>query len=240
MSGAGCTFVNGEYLLSGPLTVADFARSKRVVHYVRKIPDSSPEKDGGGKTFTIFLCTMSSGDKWWFLSEADEDQPGTDRDIDYYCHKSKAHEGSEPPRVGWITCKKSGIDPPPMIHPFGFMVPSFDRNTCTNEIGKELESIKDEITEWEKHYNQHNEQLKTVQAKILDAENLEIDVLQSRLDQLSRGKPLAKHDCVVCWERPREIVFQCGHQWCSTCAQSISNCPYCRKRIMQRIKLNGE
>jgi ubiquitin carboxyl-terminal hydrolase 9/24 len=42
---------------------------------------------------------MRSQQKWWFLSEADKDQPGTDRDIDYYQHKSKEHEETEPLRL---------------------------------------------------------------------------------------------------------------------------------------------
>ena len=40
---------------------------------------------------------MRSQQKWWFLSEADEEQPGTDRDIDYYQHKSKEDEELQPP-----------------------------------------------------------------------------------------------------------------------------------------------
>lgn len=104
---------------------------------------------------------------------------------------------------------------------------------------KELKIVKHEIVEWENCYNQQKDGLKKVQAEILKVENREIKVLQSKLDKLGGAKPLTKHDCVVCWERPREIVFQCGHQCCSTCAQSVSRCPYCRKRIVQRIKLYG-
>ena len=40
---------------------------------------------------------MLSHQKWWFLSEEDEEQPGTDRDIDYYQHKCKENEDKLPP-----------------------------------------------------------------------------------------------------------------------------------------------
>jgi ubiquitin carboxyl-terminal hydrolase 9/24 len=40
---------------------------------------------------------MRSQQKWWFLSEADEEQLGTDRDIDYYQYKSKEDEELQPP-----------------------------------------------------------------------------------------------------------------------------------------------
>ena len=49
------------------------------------------------KDLTLFRCTMRSQQKWWFLSEADEEQLGTDRDIDYYQYKSKEDEELQPP-----------------------------------------------------------------------------------------------------------------------------------------------
>ena len=50
-----------------------------------------------GKDLTLFRCTMRSQQKWWFLSEADEEQLGTDRDIDYYQYKSKEDKELQPP-----------------------------------------------------------------------------------------------------------------------------------------------
>jgi hypothetical protein len=34
--------------------------------------------------FTLSRCMTQSGRKWWFISIADTEQPGTDRDIDFY------------------------------------------------------------------------------------------------------------------------------------------------------------
>ncbi len=79
---------------------------------------------------------MRSGQKWWFLSEADEEQPGTDRDIDYYQHKSKAHEEQEPPSDNWITCR-TGIDPPPILRGEGLMVPPGEEyNTMEHQLAR--------------------------------------------------------------------------------------------------------
>jgi ubiquitin carboxyl-terminal hydrolase 9/24 len=133
--GAGCSFANGIYLYSGATTPDGYALGGSDVNYERIIPDDV--EDGGGKKLTLFRCTMRSQQKWWFLSEADEEQPGTDRDIDYYQHKSKEHEEIEPPRDGWITCRNAGIDPPPTLLKQGRMVPDGEEfNTLEHQLAK--------------------------------------------------------------------------------------------------------
>lgn len=135
-SGAGRTFTNGEYTFAGKLTPDGYFVPHTEVNYVRKIPET--EKDGGGKTLTLFRCTMRSQQKWWFLSEADEDQPGTDRDIDYYQHKSKEHEEREPPPDNWITCKSAGVDPAPTLRGEGLVVPP----------GEEFNTLEHQLARW--------------------------------------------------------------------------------------------
>eukprot|EP00594_Rhizosolenia_setigera_P000330 CAMPEP_0178947986 /NCGR_PEP_ID=MMETSP0789-20121207/5214_1 /TAXON_ID=3005 /ORGANISM="Rhizosolenia setigera, Strain CCMP 1694" /LENGTH=380 /DNA_ID=CAMNT_0020628287 /DNA_START=657 /DNA_END=1796 /DNA_ORIENTATION=+ len=136
VSGAGVAFVNGRYTYAGALTENGFYRDKNDLTYTQKIPTSVPGKDGGGKTLTLFRCTMRSHQKWWFLSEADEDQPGTDKDIDYYQHKSKTNEETEPPAYGWTTCKNS-TDPAPTLEPSGLMVPEGEEyNTLEHQLAK--------------------------------------------------------------------------------------------------------
>ncbi|KAL3923844.1 MAG: hypothetical protein SGILL_001410, partial [Bacillariaceae sp.] len=132
--GAGCPFVNGPYLYGGATTPDGYALIGSDVSYERKIPE---EEENGGKKLTLFRCTMRSQQKWWFLSEADEEQPGTDRDIDYYQHKSKEHEESEPPREGWLTCRNAGVDPPPKLNKRGRMVPDGEEfNTLEHQLAK--------------------------------------------------------------------------------------------------------
>jgi hypothetical protein len=83
---------NGKYDYAGTITsdgyAAKFAKvgDALTIRYVRQIPEGEEQ---GGHKLTLFRCTMRSHQKWWFLSEEDEEQPGTDRDIDYCQHKSK-------------------------------------------------------------------------------------------------------------------------------------------------------
>ena len=43
--------------------------------------------------------------------------------------------------------------------------------------------------------------------------------------------------CSICLERPRDLVFGCGHQSCSRCGEQLSACPFCRLPITAKIKL---
>jgi hypothetical protein len=132
---AGCTFVNGNFIFTGSTTPDGYAHRGVDISYERKIPEA--EEDGGGKKLTLFRCTMRSQQKWWFLSEADDEQPGTDRDIDYYQHKSKEHEETQPPPRGWITCRNAGLEPPPQLKAVGLMVPSGEEfNTLEHQLAK--------------------------------------------------------------------------------------------------------
>jgi len=44
-------------------------------------------------------------------------------------------------------------------------------------------------------------------------------------------------ECVMCFERKINCVFDCGHVSCFQCAQLITDCHICRKTIVNRIKL---
>lgn len=105
VEGAGTEFVNGEYVLS----------SRNGDDYIYKKPPSAPNQP----LLTLFKCTMRSKEKWWFISQADLDKPGTDKDIDYYLHKSNAEEDREPAVRGWTNNTQGinliGIYPPPSV-----------------------------------------------------------------------------------------------------------------------------
>jgi hypothetical protein len=136
VSDAGVTFVNGRYIFAGNLTGDGYAQKAMDIKYERRVPNN--EADGADKNLTLFRCQMRSQQKWWFLSEADEEQPGTDRDIDYYQHKSKEHEETLPPPSGWLTCRNAGIDPPPHLKSVGLMVPK----------GQELNTLEHQLAKW--------------------------------------------------------------------------------------------
>lgn len=133
VSNAGAEIVNGLYVFAGEVTEDGYAARGVETSYQREIP----QEDGSVKKLTLFRCTMRSQQKWWFLSEADEEQPGTDRDIDYYQHKSKEHEESEPPPTGWVTCRNAGVDPPPQLQSQDLLVPAGEENnTLEHQLAK--------------------------------------------------------------------------------------------------------
>ena len=45
---------------------------------------------------------MRSHQKWWYISEADEEEPGSNRDIDYYHRKLTDGPMLLPPTTGWL------------------------------------------------------------------------------------------------------------------------------------------
>jgi len=98
----------------------------------------------GDNTFTLFRCTMKSKQKWWFISIADLEKPGTDKDIDYYQHKSTPDQENEPPVFGWSTVAGAhcrGIDPPPCLTRLE-PLPVHDTN------GRAATSLVDSLLTW--------------------------------------------------------------------------------------------
>ena len=119
--------------LPGLVDVVGVPQQQQQPHMAVVVPAKT---DGAGKTITLFRCTMRSSHKWWFLSEADEDQPGTDKDVDYYQHKSKRDEEALPSHSGWLTCR-AGADPPPTIDAIGKLVPRGEEyNTLEHQLAK--------------------------------------------------------------------------------------------------------
>ena len=105
VEGAGSAFVNGEYVLC-PRVGDDF---------IYKKAPTAPNTP----LLTLFKCVMRSKEKWWFISQADLDKPGTDKDIDYYLHRSTAEEDKEPACKGWTHITQGinliGVVPPPTV-----------------------------------------------------------------------------------------------------------------------------
>ena len=143
VTGAGKKFVNGTYHFAAKLGTGGFVMQRSDLRYECTVPAS--QNGGKAKKITLFRCTMRSQQKWWFLSEADEADPGTDKDIDYYQHKSKKDQEEEPPSSGWTTCR-DGIDPAPFLESKGLMVPPGEEyNTMEHQLAKW--AIDNEIVE---------------------------------------------------------------------------------------------
>jgi len=43
--------------------------------------------------------------------------------------------------------------------------------------------------------------------------------------------------CPICMENKRDVAFLCGHRTCRVCAQSLRDCPICRRPIEKKITL---
>ena len=143
VSGAGNDKANGIFVYASQMTEDGYAKPSTDLKYELRLPETVSRADGTVKqrTLTVFRCTMRSQQKWWFLSEADEVQPGTDKDVDYYQHKSRKHEESMPPQSGWIACKSGGsqgIDPPPTLEPIGLVT----------ALGDEFNSLEHQLARW--------------------------------------------------------------------------------------------
>ncbi|KAF5728144.1 E3 ubiquitin-protein ligase RGLG2 isoform X1 [Tripterygium wilfordii] len=43
--------------------------------------------------------------------------------------------------------------------------------------------------------------------------------------------------CPICLTNGKDLAFSCGHMTCRECGSKVSNCPICRQRITERIRL---
>ena len=46
-----------------------------------------------------------------------------------------------------------------------------------------------------------------------------------------------QYTCTICMERPKTIVFLCGHGACAVCVETLRSCHMCRVPILQKINL---
>lgn len=108
VEGAGLSMVNGMYEVVPRSMEAD-------VWQYSKAPTQA-----GMPLLTLFRCNMrNTKAKWWFISHADIEKPGTDKDIDYYVHRSTPEDEREPPKNGWTQhhpgMALQGVPPAPKL-----------------------------------------------------------------------------------------------------------------------------
>jgi len=135
IEGAGSEVVNGTY------TAANAHPNDHLTDVLKYVKQAS--KAQNIPLLTLFRCTMRTKAKWWFLSQADIEKPGTDKDIDYYLHKSSMDEEREPPSRGWTRSNPGinliGIDPAPILKRGELILP----------VGKSKESYLDvKLLQW--------------------------------------------------------------------------------------------
>ncbi|CAM9514251.1 unnamed protein product, partial [Hapterophycus canaliculatus] len=133
VEGAGTLCCNGVYRVS-----PEVARNDDAPKYTYQ--------SKGGPLMTLFRCKMRTKAFWWFISEADATSPGTDKDVDYYQHKSNLSNDFMPWRTGWeaVSDAKSplrGVNPPPTVTPVpseGYLCPP----------GREHDTLEWELARW--------------------------------------------------------------------------------------------
>jgi ubiquitin C-terminal hydrolase len=125
VEGAGTDFANGVY-------VASTSKNPDADH----LQYSKVANQQGVPLLTLFRCTMrNTKAKWWFISQADLEKPGTDKDIDYYLQKSSHDDEREPPSLGW-TRNNSGMnlvggEPAPTLKRSNIILPKgFTKEMC--------------------------------------------------------------------------------------------------------------
>ncbi|CAF1052903.1 unnamed protein product [Didymodactylos carnosus] len=62
--------------------------------------------------------------------------------------------------------------------------------------------------------------------------NNKVKELESKIQKLEQ-----QHQCAICYEREKGIVFTCGHSTCRQCSEQIQTCHICRKPIRTRLPL---
>lgn len=103
--------------------------------------------------------------------------------------------------------------------------------------------VQEAISEWIKFKDQHTEQLHRVNSAFMDVQVRLRQILHEKLielDQLDdKIANVSNNECPICLQKPKRIVFQCGHQCCETCSPAIVQCHSCRAKITQRITMYG-
>jgi hypothetical protein len=110
---------------------------------------------------------------------------------------------------------------------------------------KNREDLRYSILKWEVYIRDSKKALHEVMEDISCMKQAEyqnrFDDLFERLERLGRrpdqlGQVSEERKCNICLEHEKEIIFQCGHQACSSCSLRIQHCHVCRSTIQQRIK----
>lgn len=107
------------------------------------------------------------------------------------------------------------------------------RNLMEVDLGNDLDDVEEE-----KQETSDFEKMEEALQKISDGDKggdvdtrrllQEFEALRRRFDDQLR--------CGICAERPKSVVFSCGHLSCHACSGKIDECHICRKPIAQRKK----
>ena len=112
------------------------------------------------------------------------------------------------------------------------------RDTAVAQCDKMARAIE----EWTEYRQKVERSLRKIETRAAAVKVRVGQALMEQLDSIRGGdspssSSHSNHDCIICEEHPKEIVFQCGHQCCDTCSSKLYKCHTCRQLISQRIRL---
>ena len=83
----------------------------------------------------------------------------------------------------------------------------------------------------------------TLQHAVRNTQRLAREVTSSELSQVKltlkhMERMLEDHKaCPLCMEHDKDMVLNCGHQFCEMCSTTLTDCPFCRKGVSMRLRL---
>ena len=165
-----------------------------------------------------------------FVDDDDEDEEKVDRP-DNFVGAEQLFEDADPPmsakapvkpppaKVADIICSLCDEEETPVkFHPCQHKVCCLD---CSIRL-KKCPKCKGLITKKEKWDGQEVELKSAVKYTDL-------------LERLHAQEETKK--CQICFEKPKNTVFGCGHFACQDCAKVLNSCHFCRKKIQVRTKV---
>ena len=105
-----------------------------------------------------------------------------------------------------------------------------------------MKKEQDEI--WQNLQRMQGNKLEGLTLKQLEALEEELfgamkRVTAKKAEAVVQEKEAEKKLCIICMEKPRDIVFvDCSHLCCcQACSDKVTNCPLCRKQVTSKLKV---
>lgn len=78
--------------------------------------------------------------------------------------------------------------------------------------------------------------LKNTQRVARETASSELSQMKSMLKQVEQMFEDHK-SCPLCMEHDKDMVLNCGHQFCEMCSGTLTECPFCRTAVSMRLKM---
>ncbi|KAF0980196.1 hypothetical protein FDP41_013410 [Naegleria fowleri] len=71
----------------------------------------------------------------------------------------------------------------------------------------------------------------------VERNKVEDQELSDAKEDTTNTQPIDDQECMICMEQHRDCALNCGHVYCSRCADLLKRCPLCDKVVSSRLKL---